>query len=171
MEIPAINRVDFIYYSPVKSLYDFSVKTSTDNDIPYTYILQSSVDNTVYKIGRTRNLRERVYSLNRDAKYKRYKLKPIAFLPYDREQQILNALRWSGAKTLYGSPSSRKAPEAFYLRQEDIVFVIDLFKFRRIHDENIPGEISLTRKEYRDSLNRICKVEYKEEIQYNGTSD
>lgn len=165
--VPPLNREQFSYLTGCHSPYGFRVSISTEEAINYTYILKSKKYDNLYKIGRTKNLNNRYQAINNSTKFKKYGFYPIAYSPCDREHIILFALLYSDAKAVYHNPhNNRIPPEVYYLRDEDLQFIMELYHFRSIDIDDVPEEITIIKKEYKDNLGRITKVEYAEQYEH-----
>ena len=170
--IAPLDREEFCYLSGLDNPFGSRTRTITEEGVPYTYIMKSEAYDNLFKFGRTRNLKERVKTLNASAKYRKCRFVPYAFIPSDSEQWILLSLFHSNATPLYSNTKQAKFPEAYFLREDDLNFIIELYHFRRVGKDNIPGTLTVTKTEYINIFGWVTKVNYSVKFfEQNGTVD
>lgn len=156
--ITPLDREEFRYLSGFdNSGYNTVIKT--EEGMPYTYIMKSEAYDNLYKFGRTTNLKERLKTINASAKFRKYRFAPFAIIPSNREQWILMSLCKLNITPLYTNVKDTKHPEAYYLREEDLDYIIDVYHFHRVDKDNIPGTMVITTTEYMNIYGWITKVD------------
>lgn len=154
-----------------RKYFDFSFRTDAiklDRRIRYTYILKSSNDPNLYKIGRTQDLSMRLFALRSKSLYKSKDLRPFAFLPCDAERQILSALSISGVEKYYST--ANRYPEAYYIRTNDINYIVEHYGFTRLVGNKVPAFIDISEVKHYNGY-RLESVEYKPEIEWVDISN